>query len=66
MIRFYTHKKHKINIRHQKRKKAPKVQKHNQKKHKNVKKQIQIKNALKKHLSGKNTHIFYVLCFLWV
>ena len=66
MIRFYTHKKHKINIRHQKRKKAPKVQKHNEEKHKNVNKQIKIKNALKKHLSGKNTHIFCFVLFVGI
>ena len=57
MIRFYTHKKHKKNTRHQK---APKSTKNNLKyknitkqKHKNANKGTKIKNALKKHLSGK-------------
>ena len=48
MIRFYAHKKHKKNTRHQK---VPK----STKKYKNTTKQkrIKIKNTLKKHLSGK-------------
>ena len=39
--------------KHKKAQKAPKVQKHNQAKVQNANKRTKIKNALKKHLRGK-------------
>ena len=51
MIRFYTQKN---NTRYQK---AQKGQKHNQAKAYNTNKRTKIKNALKKHLSGKKSLI---------
>ena len=60
MVRFYTHKKHKKNTRHQK---VPKSTKNNLKyknitkqKHKNANKGTKIKNALKKHKWKKATY----------
>ena len=53
MIRFYTHKKHKKNKRHQKVPKSTKKYKNTTNQRQNANKQIKIKNALKKHLSGK-------------
>ena len=54
MIRFYTHKKHKKNTRHQKYQKHKNTTKQ---KYKNANKRTKIKNALKKHLSGKKSLI---------
>ena len=56
---LYTPKVQKSTKKHKKHKKAPKVQKalkaqkHNQAKAQNANKQTKIKNAFKKHLSGK-------------
>ena len=51
--RFCTHQKHQKRQEHKKHKKHQKTQKYNRAKAQNANKGTKIKNALKKHLSGK-------------